>query len=91
MREPVVHLELNPGRGQKVDDGGRFEFTRPSGEQAFADQPGIGVHQLIMIRRLGCCPRYVATKTHARTTHAGCFEIIELPIGISHYEIFAIG
>ena len=74
VHEPVVHLELDPGRRQHVEDRGRLE--RLAREERVADVARIGVEQVGGVgERFG--ERHVAAEPCAGRAHHRALQIVE--------------
>ena len=78
VEEPVVILELNPRRGDGVDDPGRLE--RITGHQLAADQARIRIKQFLCVSDRHA-RRSVAPEACARRTHPRVGQIVEGAVG----------
>jgi hypothetical protein len=66
VREPVVHLELQPGSGEHVQARGRRELPAPASEQLLADQRR--VRPLALRRHRGVAAEARADRAHRDVT-----------------------
>ena len=91
MVGPVVNLELDPGGGEKVHDGGRLELALLARQQLLANDARKRLPQLFVGRLGGKLPGDIAAEAHVRTAHQRQFEGIELAIGVARGLVHGIG
>ena len=78
MAEPVVNHELQPSRGQQIQEWYLKEFAIPR-EQLFAYFARIRREKLFVVRN-GSLQGQVATKSGATSTHLGMIQVIETTV-----------
>ena len=79
MAEPVVHLELEPGAGEDVDDRRRLELL--AREQPRADEARARLEQPGQRLRVGAVERDVAAEAGADHPHRRAVEVVVAPVG----------
>ena len=78
MTEPVVDLELQPGRDQGVGAGGDDQPV--PGQQSGADQPGTGLQHGRQRLGIGLRERNVPPEPGATRTHSGFVQVVPAPV-----------
>ena len=81
VHEPVVDHELDPRRGDHVEDRGGLEGG--AGQELEADLPRAGRHEVGGVRER-FAQRHVAPEPHAGTAHPGTFEVVVRAVARAH-------
>ena len=81
VHEPVVDHELDPRRGDHVEDRGGLEGG--AGQQLEADLSRAGCQQVGGVRER-FAQGHVAPEPHARTAHPGTFEVVIRAVAGAH-------
>ncbi len=89
VKEPVVHLELDPRCRQQIHNGRWLEFPVVARHQAVTDDSRVRRHQVVLLRRSEF-PRNISPETHSCTTHQRLLERIELAFRIARLDPLAI-